>query len=314
MFKSWMWKQRSYREQFQDDEASRSAGGAGEGQPDAAQPNEGEGSAEQPDGEMPAASGEQQPADGDDELVIGFGDEAPAEEESPQAAPAWLKELRKSDREKTREIRELKAKLAEQSKPAQPEALPKPTLADCDYDEEVFETKLDAWKEQQRAVKAKQEAEAAQQQKAQQEWEAKRSAYDSAKASLKVSGFDEAEEALKGTFSELQQAVMLDAVDSADMQAKLVYALGNNPAELKRLSSITNPIKFAVAVAELEKKLQVAPRRTPPAPEKPLSGRTASAAITDSTLARLEAEAERTSDYSKVFAHKRAQRAKERGE
>lgn len=251
--------------------------------------------------------------DDEAEVVITLGDDSPPsdEEEAPQAAPAWVKELRKADREKAREIRELKAKLAEAAKPAQAEAMPKPTLADCDYDEEVFETKLDAWKEQQRTVKAKQEAEAAQAEKQQQEWTAKKRAYDSAKSALKVPEFDAAEDSLKSVLSEVQQAILLEAVDSADMQAKLVYALGNNDSELKRLSSITNPIKFAIAVAALEQKLKVTPRKAPPAPEKTLSGRSTATGVTDNKLAALEAEAERNGDYSKVFAYKREMRRKE---
>lgn len=244
-------------------------------------------------------------ADDEAEVVITLGDESPpSDEEEKQAAPEWVKQLRRDARELARKNRELEAKLAESAAPKQAESLPKPTLVDCDFDEEVFEQKLDAWKEQQRSVKAKQDAEREQAQKAQQEWEAKRTAYDAAKSSLKVSGFEDAEEAVKATLSDVQQAVLLEAIDSADMQAKLVYVLGNNPEQLKRISSIANPIKLAVAAAKLVEKISVTqPKKAPPA-ERTLAGR-ATAVGVDAKLAQLEAEADRTGDRTAVARYKR---------
>lgn len=275
-------------------------------------------------GETPAQAEQESAAQGDEEaeVVITLGDDSPpseGEDEAPAAAPAWVKELRRADREKARLLREKDAKIAEyEAKLAAanaPDSAPtaKPTLADCDYDEEVFEEKLDAWKEQDRSVKAKVQAEAEAKAKQQQEWEAKRTAYDSAKSSLKVADFDDAEDTLKATFSDMQQAVLLEAVDSADMQAKLVYALGNNLAELKRLAAITNPIKLGIAVAELEKKLKVTTTKKPPAPEKEISGRTTAVGVQDTKLARLQAEAARTGNMTELFAYQREQRRKEQG-
>ena len=47
----------------------------------------------------------------DDAVVVTIGDEQPPEEEQHAQAPAWVKELRKSQRELQRENRELKARL-----------------------------------------------------------------------------------------------------------------------------------------------------------------------------------------------------------
>lgn len=258
-------------------------------------------------GEMPEQSQDGEAQDSDEaEVVITLGDESPpSDEEAKQAAPEWVKQLRKDARELARKNRELEAKLAESAAPKQVEAIQKPTLADCDFDEEVFVEKLTAWHKQQDEARAAERAKAEQEQRAQQEWQAKRQAYDAAKSSLKVAGFEDAEETVKASMSDLQRAIMLDAVESPDMQAKLTYALGNNPAELKRLSSIANPIKFAVAVASLEGKLKVTqPKKAPPA-ERTLAGR-ATAVGVDAKLAQLEAEAERTGNRTEVAKYKKS--------
>lgn len=255
-----------------------------------------------------AGTGDQ--GEADDEVVITIGEASPPsdEEEQHRAAPQWVKDLRTADREKTRKIRELEQQLAGKQQAEKPAAVAKPTLADCDYDEEAFESKLTAWHEQQRAAAAEQQQKADAEKKSQTDWQAKIDAYGAAKVALKVTGFDDAEAAVKEVFSPVQQAIMLDAVETPDLQAKLVYALGNNPAELKRISSITNPVKFAVAVANLEKKLTVTSRTKPPAPEREVRGTAPASGVTNSKLASLEAEADRTGDRSKVIAYRREMR------
>lgn len=254
-----------------------------------------------------AGTGDQ--GDADDEVVITIGEASPPSDEEEQlaAAPAWVKETRKVNREQARKIRELEQQLAGKQQAEKPAAVAKPTLADCDFDEEVFESKLTAWHEQQSAARAEQQQKADAEKKQQEEWQGKLTAYNTAKTALKVSGFDDAEAAVKEAFSPVQQAIMLDAIETADSQAKVVYALGNNTAELKRISSITNPVRFAVAMADLEKKLKVTSRKTAPPPERVVRG-SATATGMDSTLARLEADADKTGDRSKVIAYKRERR------
>ena len=63
---------------------------------------------------------------------------------------------------------------------------------------------------------------------------------------------------------------------------------------------------FAFAVANLEAQLKVTPRKTKPEPERVISGASRSlSATTDSHLARLEAEADKTGDRSKIVSYKR---------
>lgn len=237
-----------------------------------------------------------------DEVVVSIGDEQPPEE---KPAPRWVKELRKSQRELARENRELKARLestaSTETKPVQ--LGPKPTLDGCDYDSERYEAELAAWFERKRdADLAEQQVRDAQQAQ-ERDWRSKLEAYGKAKAELKVRDYDEAEDAVQSLFDVTQQGVMLEG---AENPALLVYALGKSPSKAKELAAIKSPVKFAFAIAKLEKELKVSTRtKQAPAPEKTVSGTARISGSVDSNLERLREEAARTGDISKVVAYKR---------
>jgi len=241
-----------------------------------------------------------------EEVVVSIGEEAPPPEEHTPA-PEWVKELRKTNRELQRQNRELQGRL----QAAPPETKPvvignKPKLEDHDYDADKYEEALTNWfdrKRQADEVNAKQEAEVMNQQKA---WQAKLDGYGKAKAELRVKDFEDAEEVAQQVFSITQQGVLLQG---ADNPALVVYALGKNPAKAKELAEIKDPVKFAFAVAKLEKDLKVTNRRQAPAPERIISGTGRSSGAVDSTLERLRADAERTGNMTKVIAYKAQKRA-----
>lgn len=317
MYKSWMWKQRSFREQFQGDEGHGGAGGTAEAQQlDESQEQEGEQTDDETSEEsQPSGEGDAQPED-DGEVVITIGDEAPPpapdDEVDGKPAPAWVKELRKEARELKKRNRELEQAVAARQAAEAPkvdDVGPEPDLADdgIDFDKDVFKQKWAAWNERKRkademAAKQREEQEAAQ-----TAWNAKLASYQTAKASLKVSDFDDAEHLVTSTMSVTQQAIIL----KLPKPELMVYALGKNPAKAKELAAIKDPIDFAFAAAKLETQLKVQPRNTPPAPESKVRGTAGAATAIDSTLARLEAEADRTGDRSKVVAYKREQRNKQ---
>jgi hypothetical protein len=242
-----------------------------------------------------------------DEVIVSIGEEAPPPEE-PAHAPEWVRELRKSDREKSRRIRELEAKL---QTTAQTETKPvtlgaKPKLEDHDYDADKFEQALATWFERKRQAdeaNAKQEAEVMNQQKA---WQAKLDGYGKAKAELRVKDFDDAEAVAQELFNVTQQGVMLQG---ADNPALVVYALGKNPKKAQELAAIKDPVKFAFAVAKLEKDLKVTNRRAAPPPERIVSGTGRVSGAVDSTLERLREEAARTGNMTKVVQYKAQKRA-----
>jgi hypothetical protein len=266
--------------------------------------------AEQQADETSGAAQTEQPSDetAEDEVIVTIGnaEPPPADEDefNGKPAPQFVKDLRKSDREKAKRIRELEAKLAEQASPSSQATVAKPTLADCDYDEEAFETKLTAWQEQERARKAEQEAQAEQQRKAQEDYQSRLTAFATEKAALKVRDYEDAEAVVDGLFSPTQIGIIVHA---AAKPATLKYALGKNPAEVQKLASITDPVKFAFAVAKLEDKLSVTNRKPPPPPETVVRGSAPAAGSVDAKLAQLEAEADRTGDRSKVAAYRRQQ-------
>jgi len=242
-----------------------------------------------------------------EEVVVSIGEEAPPLEEQTHA-PEWVRELRKTNRELQRQNRELQNKL---QTTAQTETKPvvlgvKPKLEDHDYDADKFEAALADWFERKRQAdeaSARQEAEVMNQQKA---WKAKLDGYGKAKAELRVKDFEDAEAVALEVFNITQQGVMLQG---ADNPALVVYALGKNPKKAKELSDIKDPVKFAFAVAKLEKELKVTNRRAAPAPERIVSGTGRSSGAVDSTLERLREEAARTGNMTKVIQYRAQKRS-----
>ena len=242
----------------------------------------------------------------EDEIVISIGEESPPQEEEARA-PKWVRELRKSNREKERKIRELEAQLNANVTETKPVALPaKPTLEGCDYDSDEYENKLAAWYEQKREYDAAEAQIEAQRDAEAKEWQDKLNSYAKAKASLKVRDYEDAEAFALDTFNVTQQGIVLQG---AENPAHLIYALGKSQKRAKELASINDPVKFAFAVAKLETQLKVTNRKAAAAPERTItSGGGRISGSVDSTLERLREEALKTGDLSKVMAYKRGKK------
>ncbi len=241
-----------------------------------------------------------------DEVIVSIGEEAPPPEEHTHA-PEWVRELRKTNRELQRQNRELQNKLQTTQTETKPVVLGvKPKLEDYDYDADKFEVALADWFERKRKAdeaNARQEAEVMNQQKA---WQAKLDGYGKAKAELRVKDYEEAEAVAQELFNITQQGVVLQG---ADNPALVIYALGKNPKKAKELSDIKDPVKFAFAVAKLEKELKVTNRKAAPPPERIVSGTGRVSGAVDSTLERLRAEAEKTGNMTKVIQYKAQKRS-----
>ena len=271
---------------------------------DGEQAGEGEGEGNLDEGQ--AGEGEGQ-GTGESDVVVTIGEEPPPQEEEQAHAPEWVRELRKNYRELQREKRELEEKLkgttTAETKPA---ALgQKPKLEEHDYDTDKYEAALANWYEQKRKVDeqaAKAEAEA---KAANDAWQAKLASYGKAKTELKVKDFDDAEHVAQETFSQTQQGIILQG---AENPALLIYALGKNPKKAKELASITDPVKYAFAVAKLETQLKVSQRKAPPPEDTIVRGTGSSSGAVDSTLERLRADAAKTGDYTKVTQYKMQKR------
>lgn len=257
---------------------------------------------EQPEGDEQS---EDDSDDGEDEVVVSIGDEELEPAEDDRKAPAWVKELRKSQRKLLKENRELKAELESKAQPVQEQIKlgAKPKLEDYDYDTERFDQAVDKWYQTKLIVdeQAKKEREA--QEAQQQQWRERLDAYGKAKSELKVSDYDQAEATIQDTLDITQQGVILQG---AENPALVVYALGKNPKKAKELADLKDPVKFAFAVAKLEKDLKVTTRKKAPNPERTVGGNgRLSGVVSSSNLEKLREEAERTGDYSKYHDQKR---------
>ena len=245
--------------------------------------------------------------DGEDDVLVSIGEESPPQEEEVRA-PAWVRELSKYNREKERKIRELEAQINTAATENKPVALgKKPSLEDCDYDSEEYENKLSAWYDDKRIHDASESEAVAQRDADAKAWQGKLNSYAKARASLKVHDYEDAEAVALEAFSITQQGIV---IQGSDNPALIIYALGKNAVRAKELASITDPVKFAFAVAKLETQLKVTNRKAAASPERTISsgGGRISGSV-DSTLDRLRDEALKTGDLSKVMAYKRSKKS-----
>ena len=247
---------------------------------------------------------EQQTESLQEEDVVTIAGESPAPEEEEKQAPEWVRNLRKNYRELQREKRELEERLKAVNPTA--EQIPvvtgkKPTLEDCDYDSDKFENELAGWFERKRQSEEAEAQQKAKQREDQESWQKKLEGYTQSKSGLKVSDFEDAEETVLETLNVTQQGIILQG---AQNPAVVVYALGKNPKKAKELGEITDPVKFAFAVAKLETQLTVTSRKQAPPPEKKINGN-GSLDSSNAQLERLREEAARTGDMTKVIAFKR---------
>lgn len=274
--------------------------------------DEGEGSAEGEQAGAEGAEGEgDEGAEADGELVVSIGDETPEPGEEDEPAKPWVNELRRNYRQTQKRLREIEAENARLKgaggAPSAPVAVgEEPTLPEFADAEAIATFKKDwaAWNQR----KAEAERQAAERQaaekRAEEEWSKKRQSYESAKAALvaKMPTYEEAEDAVREALSVAQQGMLLKGCAKPEL---FVAAIGKSPKRLKELAAITDPVEFCFACGRLEKEVKVQPRKAAPAPERRVTGNVAGAAAVDNHLAKLEAEADRTGDRTKVAAYRR---------
>lgn len=254
---------------------------------------------ESPDGE-PVSEQEEEATEADELVVTIEGEE---QEEEEKQAPNWVKELRRKNREDQRKIRELEEKLAQGNAPAQSDDPGKePELEDFDYDADQFKAAFKEWTAKKAQVEQKKEAIRRQQEEAAKEWQAVQETYAKGKARFPKEKMAEAEEEVVSVLSGPRQAMLMDMADDS---AQLVIALGSSPETLRKLAAIKSDAKFIKELAKVEMNVKVQPKKTPPPPERTISGSGKTPGATANKLDSLKAEAEKSGDYSKYFAEKR---------
>lgn len=248
---------------------------------------------------------EQQVEEQSDEVVVTIGEEAPpAEEHAP--APAWVKELRKANREKDRRIRELEAKLTVPAE-IKPALGKKPTLEDHDYDDAAYEAALSNWFEQKRKVDEHEAAQRAEVDRLAKQYQERLQQYQRKKSELRIPDFEEAEHAVMQNLDIGKQNILVMCAENA---AAVVAALGTNQSKLQEFSGIKNDFEFAFALGKLEAQVKVSPKVKAPPPEKRLSGSGRSSASLEDRLEAARKKAEQTGDMSEVVRIKREMRNK----
>lgn len=229
-------------------------------------------------------------AQADDDLGFSF-DEAETDSEghdpfAGQAAPEWVKQLRKENRELKKQLKQT---------PQQPQVAPlreKPTITDHDFDSEAYASDLEQWlneKVQYDAQKAKDEA------------IDNRYVASVDKMRKIAADYDEVEDTVVATLSPEKQALLKLGVEDT---AKLVYALGKSPNKLAELEQL-DPVSFVKQLGIME--FQMSQKsRNPNKPQPKQHELTGAAGGGDSKLAKLEAEAAKTGDRSKVVAYRKS--------
>jgi len=242
-----------------------------------------------------------------DHIVVSIEDGTEKlDDEEHKAAPKWVKDLRKQRRIDAKRIKELEKKLVDKDSTKLEKLGLEPTLESSDYDARTYEKRLKEWFEKKQKIELNQAEENKIRVQLQEEHNAKYNKYNTDKIALKVPDFNEAEEVVIDILSETQQGAILQGSEDP---ALLVYALGKNETQARKLAEIKDPVKFIFAAAKLEAQLKVSNRKKKPGPEKKVTGSGRSNSAVDSALERLRGEAEKTGDYTKVIAYKKKHRS-----
>lgn len=235
----------------------------------------------------------------DDALDFSFDDDGDSSDPfKGQEAPEWVKKVREENRELKRQLKQRESQQFEQQVLRE-----KPTLDDHDYDSDAFEQDYAQWLTEKQQVDAQVHAE---RQKYQQYHERYKADVDAIKA--KAPDYDEVELSVVDVLSEQKQGLLQMLVDNP---AKVVYALGkNSPAQLERLSKLDD-IQFAKQIVLMEMQMSSKTKSRNQNKPKPKTHELEGAAGgADTRLAKLEAEADRTGDRSKVAAYKKQMKSK----
>lgn len=207
-----------------------------------------------------------------DEYSLRVGDEEiPLTEEDDdhvdgQPAPQWVKDLRKNNREKDKELRELRRQLEQvQSRPTeqQPQQQtdvipPKPTLESCDYDEAAFEQAMTDWHENKSRVEQDNQKKQRQQQELQERYNQRIAKHHERAAKLPVKDYAETEEIVRNELPSVHQSILIHAADEGS--ELIAYALGKNPQLRQRVAAETDPIRAAFLLGQISKQVSLAPK------------------------------------------------------
>jgi hypothetical protein len=253
--------------------------------------------------EEPVDAGEEQEEQAEeapqDELIVTIGEEP--EDEEP--AKPWVNDLRKRYREEQKRARQLEDQLnALKGGQSQPEPLKEPELEDFDYDTDKFKVAYRDWTAKKADAERQEEARRAANEEVAKEFRERQEAYAKGKARFQKEKIQEAEEEVVSILSSSRQSMLLDIADDA---ATLVVALGSSPEVLRKLSSIKSDGKFIKELTKIEMNIKVQPKKTPPPPERTITGSGKTPGATANKLESLKEAARTSGNYEAYYAEKR---------
>jgi len=182
-----------------------------------------------------------------------------------------------------------------------------PTLEGCDYNEDHFKAQWRKWNEDRQRAAAVEHEQAEIASAQQRKFERVRSQVIQKVASYGVDDVDAAEKRIVEALGPEISSLAMMAIPGAD---KLFAALAKSPRHLSEIASHTDQTDRLRMLIELKDKIVIKNGKKPPAPEADtiLRSTTSVAAKVDATEQRLEKEAERTNDYTKLFEYRRGKR------
>lgn len=183
-----------------------------------------------------------------------------------QPAPQWVKDLRKNNREKDKELRELRRELEQvKSKPAEQQPLqqvdvipPKPTLESCDYDEVAFEQAVTDWHEKKIRAEQSKQQQLRQQQEYQQRFQQRVEAHQKRASTLPVKDYQQMEEIVRAEVPDLHKEILIHCADEGS--ELIAYGLGKSQQLRQRVAAETDPLRAAFLLGQISKQVSLAPK------------------------------------------------------
>lgn len=262
-----------------------------------------------PDEQDADASDEQQSVEQqttEPEEVFGFDGDEHVSEDAPTDS-TLVKRLREELRERDRRLAAIEKPAAEDQGPG-----PRPTLEDCGYDEDAHAEALLAWADKRGEAQRKADEAKKSQEASAKAWADRVNGFQAKAQELKLPDFAGA---VQGVLDHFQPGIGMDALKAAIVYAddpRLVLAIKNSPATVEKLKALGNDaLAIGVAIGELKGKIRTV-KRDAPTPEKIVRGGTPVIDGADKHLAKLEAAAQKSGQWSEVLAYKREQKRKER--
>ncbi|MEG2663267.1 MAG: phage capsid protein [Hafnia sp.] len=200
---------------------------------------------------------------GDEEIQLTEEDD---EHVDGQPAPQWVKDLRKNNREKDKELRELrreleqvKSKPAEQQPQQQVDAIPpKPTLESCDYDEVAFEQAVTDWHEKKSRAEQSKQQQQRQQQEYQQRFQQRVEAHQKRASTFPVKDYQQMEEIVRAEVPDLHKEILIHCADEGS--ELIAYGLGKSQQLRQRVAAETDPLRAAFLLGQISKQVSLAPK------------------------------------------------------